>query len=46
LITTDEAKVLFYPLILPLGEAVGLRMERGRQVLINPKRLSEAFTEV
>ena len=42
----DSAKILLDPLVLSFGKSISLRVEGGRQVLLNPKFLSNGFTEM
>ena len=41
-----DSKILFDPLILPLRESIGLRMEGGREILLDVELLCEGGSEV
>ena len=42
----DSVKILLDPLVLSFGKSIGLRVEGGGQVLLDPKFLSDSFTEM
>ena len=42
----DRTKILLDPLVLSFRKSISLGVEGGRQVLLDPKFLSDSFTEV